>query len=158
MKKNHRLRIRSLGRHISFSCVIGNATHISSLPCISDSPRGTSKSLSNAGYWLQQTCVEIAEARQCTAARRLAAQVQACSAAGEILPSDPPGLQGAASVCLQSGDFRLFVRKKCGMQAEGSLEKSNIQAILWLPWDVVGACISSMLEWLRSRTFAARAK
>ena len=41
--------IRSLGRHISFSCVIGNATHISSLPYISDTPCGTSKSLYNAG-------------------------------------------------------------------------------------------------------------
>ena len=41
--------ICSLGRHISFSCVIGNATHISSLPCIFDTPCGTSKSLYNAG-------------------------------------------------------------------------------------------------------------
>ena len=44
------------------------------------------------------------------------------------------------------------------MKAEGLLQKAKIQTALWLPWDVVGELISSMLERLLNRPFTARAE
>lgn len=44
------------------------------------------------------------------------------------------------------------------MKNEGLLRKAKAQTALWLPWDVVGECVSAMLTQLLDRPFSVRAE